>query len=191
MTSASSLIASDPADWSALTQQQAFRRLLNAFSYPGRIVTLDRPAVHALPIVLATLLDPAATLADPCDVVCRQDRQRLGARSVDANRAQFVVMPGSRLPDFEPSLGVLESPEQGATLLLVADTLTDGRGLCLNGPGIRNSNTLHVHGVNDQWWKLREGWNSCFPLGVDVVLVCTNSLAAIPRTIQITVEGAR
>jgi alpha-D-ribose 1-methylphosphonate 5-triphosphate synthase subunit PhnH len=191
MTSSKHFIASDPADWSPSAQQQAFRRILNAFSYPGRIVTLDRPAAHALPIVLATLLDPAATLADPYDVVSPQDRYRLGARSVDASHAQFVVMPGSRLPDFEPSLGVLESPEQGATLLLVADKLTDSRGLRLKGPGIQNSNTLHVDGVNGQWWKLRESWNDSFPLGVDVVLLCSDSLAAIPRTIQITVEGSR
>jgi len=190
MTSRTSFV-SDPADWSPVAQQQAFRRILNAFSYPGRIVRLDRSAAHVLPIVLATLLDPAATLADPCEVVSPQDRQRLGACSVDASRAQFVVMPGSRLPDFEPSLGVLESPEQGATLLLVADKLTDSSGLRLKGPGIRNIATLHADGVNDQWWKLRESWNGSFPLGVDFVLLCGDSLAAIPRTIQITVEGAR
>jgi len=191
MTSTAPFFVSDPADWSPVAQQQAFRRILNAFSYPGRIVRLDRSAAHALPIVLATLLDPAATLADPCEVVSPQDRQRLGACGVDASRAQFVVMPGSRLPDFEPSLGVLESPEQGATLLLVADKLTDSGGLRLKGPGIRDSATLHVEGVNDRWWTLRERWNGSFPLGVDVLLLCRDSLAAIPRTIQITVEGAR
>ena len=191
MTSTAPFIASDPADWSPLAQQQAFRRILNAFSYPGRIVALHTPAAHALPIVLATLLDPAATLADPCDVVSPRDRHRLGARSVDPTGAQFVVMPGSRLPDFEPSLGVLESPEQGATLLLVADRLTDSRGLRLKGPGIPDSNTLHVDGVNEQWWKLRESWNGSFPLGVDIVLLCSDCLAAIPRTVQIATEGAR
>jgi alpha-D-ribose 1-methylphosphonate 5-triphosphate synthase subunit PhnH len=191
MTSSRPFFVSDPADWSPVAQQQAFRRILNAFSYPGRIVRLDSPAAHALPIVLATLLDPAATLADPCEVVSPQDRQRLGACSADASRAQFVVMPGSRLPDFEPSIGVLESPEQGATLLLLADKLTDCSGLRLKGPGIRNSATVHVDGVNDQWWTLRESWNGSFPLGVDVLLLCSDSLAAIPRTIQITVEGSR
>ena len=189
MTSTSRFSLSDPADWSAVAQQQAFRRILNAFSYPGRIVRLDRPATHALPVVLATLLDSAATFADPCDVVSPQDRQRLGACSVDASDAQFVIMPGNRLPDFEPSVGTLESPEQGATLLLIADKLTDCSGLRLKGPGIRDNATLHVDGVNDQWWKLRESWNGSFPLGVDVVLLSSDSLTAIPRTIQIAVEG--
>ena len=191
MTSPGPVFESDPADWSPLAQQQAFRRILIAFSYPGRIVALDRSAAHALPIVLATLLDRAATLADPYELVSPRDRQRLGARSVAASRAQFVVMPGRRLPEFEPLLGELESPEQGTTLLLVADKLTDSRGLRLKGPGIRNSTIMRVDGVNDQWWKLRESWNSGFPLGVDVVLLSSDCMAAIPRTIQITVEGPR
>jgi alpha-D-ribose 1-methylphosphonate 5-triphosphate synthase subunit PhnH len=184
-------IVSHPADWTPLVQQRAFRRIVDAFSYPGRIVELETQATHVLPLVLATLADPATTLADPCELVGAADRQRLGATSASADQAQFVVMPGSRIPDFELALGTLDSPETGATLMLVADQIKQGAGLSLSGPGIQSSSSLQVTGIDPQWWKLRKQWNSVFPLGVDVVLLCERSVVALPRTIKIAVEGGR
>jgi len=182
-------IVSHPADWTPLAQQRAFRRILDAFSYPGRIVELDTQAGHALPLVLATLADPATTLADPCDLIGAADRQRLGAKTASAYPAQFVVMPGSRTPDFEPSLGTLDSPEKGATLVLVVDEIRQGSGLLLSGPGIPGSHPLQVTGVDPRWWTLRQQWNGAFPLGVDMVLLSDCNLVALPRTIKVVAEG--
>jgi alpha-D-ribose 1-methylphosphonate 5-triphosphate synthase subunit PhnH len=184
-------IVSHPADWTPLVQQRAFRRILNAFSYPGRIVELETQAAHVLPLVLATLADPATTLADPCELVGAADRQRLGAKSASADQAQFVVMPGSQLPAFELALGTLDSPEKGATVVLVADEIKQGSSLVLSGPGIQSSSSLQVTGVDPQWWKLRKQWNSAFPLGADVVLLDEHSVVALPRTIKVVVEGGR
>ncbi|RQS71138.1 phosphonate C-P lyase system protein PhnH [Burkholderia sp. Bp8963] len=184
-------IASHPADWTPLAQQRAFRRILDAFSYPGRIAELETQATHVLPLVLATLVDPATTLADPCELIDAADRQRLGAKTASATAARFVVMPGSQVPDFEPALGTLDSPENGATVVLVVDEIKHGSGLLLGGPGIQGSNPLQVTGVDSQWWELRKQWNSAFPLGVDVVLLGDCSLVALPRTIRIDVEGGR
>jgi alpha-D-ribose 1-methylphosphonate 5-triphosphate synthase subunit PhnH len=182
-------IGSDPADWTPLVQQRAFRRILDAFSYPGRIVELDTHATHVLPLVLATLADPATTLADPCEMVSPADRQRLGAKTATTDQAQFVVMPGSNVPDFVPSVGSLDSPEKGATLVLVVDEIKQGSGLALSGPGIESSSSLHVTGIDPTWWKLRKQWNSAFPLGVDAVLVDKRHVVALPRTIKVAVEG--
>jgi alpha-D-ribose 1-methylphosphonate 5-triphosphate synthase subunit PhnH len=184
-------IVSHPADWTPLVQQRAFRRILDAFSYPGRIVELETQAGHVLPLVLASLADPATTLADPNQLVGAADRQRLGAKTVTTDQAQFVVMPGNQIPDFELALGTLDSPEKGATLVLVADEIKQGSGLELSGPGIQNSSSLEVTGVDPQWWKLRKQWNSAFPLGIDVVLLDEHSLVALPRTIKVAVEGGR
>ncbi|EEA00996.1 phosphonate C-P lyase system protein PhnH [Burkholderia sp. H160] len=182
-------IVSHTSDWTPLVQQRAFRRILDAFSYPGRICELETQAAHVLPLMLATLADPATTLADPCGLVGAADRQRLGAKSASADLAQFVVMPGSQLPAVEPASGTLDSPESGATLVLVADEIKQGGGLVLSGPGIQGSVSLQVSGVDPQWWKLRKQWNSGFPLGVDVVLLDERSVVALPRTIKIAVEG--
>ncbi|MEX3967875.1 phosphonate C-P lyase system protein PhnH [Paraburkholderia sp. EG286B] len=184
-------IVSHPTDWTPLAQQRAFRSIVDAFSYPGRIVKLETQAAHVLPIVLATLADPATTLADPCELVDAADRQRLGAKSAGADQARFVVMPGSQAPDFEPALGMLDSPEKGATLILIADEIGQGSGLILSGPGIQSSTSLQVTGIDPQWWKLRRKWNSAFPLGVDVALLGEHSVVALPRTVKVAAEGDR
>ncbi|MEX3813875.1 phosphonate C-P lyase system protein PhnH [Paraburkholderia sp. BR13439] len=184
-------IVSHPADWTPLVQQRAFRRILDAFSYPGRVSELETQATHVLPLVLATLADPATTLADPCEMLGAADRQRLGAKSTSADRAQFVVMPGSQLPAVEPAFGTLDSPESGATLVLVVDEIKQGGELVLSGPGIQSSVSLHVSGVDPQWWKLRRQWNSGFPLGVDLVLLDERSVVALPRTTKVAIEGGR
>jgi alpha-D-ribose 1-methylphosphonate 5-triphosphate synthase subunit PhnH len=182
-------IESDPADWTPLVQQRAFRRILDAFSYPGRIVELDTQAAHVLPLVLATLADPATTLADPCNLVSPADRQRLGTKSATTDQAQFVVMPGGNVPDFVPSVGTLDSPEKGATVVLLVDEIKQGAGLVLSGPGIESSTSLQVTGIDPQWWTLRKRWNSAFPLGVDAVLLDKRHVVALPRTIKVAVEG--
>lgn len=184
-------IAAAAADFSALAQQRAFRLILDAFSYPGRIVGLDTPADHALPLVLATLADGAASLADPHGLVCAQDRRRFGVPDAAPSAAQFVVMPGDRLPDFEIALGTLESPEQGATVLLLADALGPHGDLQLSGPGIKGSTSLHVAGVDRRWWHMRALANSSFPLGLDLMLLCGRRLAALPRTVRVTIAGGR
>jgi alpha-D-ribose 1-methylphosphonate 5-triphosphate synthase subunit PhnH len=184
-------IVSHPADWTPAVQQRAFRRILDAFSYPGRISELETQAAHVLPLVLATLADPATTLADPCELVDAADRQRLGAKSASADRAQFVVMPGTEVPAVELACGTLDSPENGATLVLVADEIKQARGLALSGPGIQSGISLQVSGVDPQWWTLRKRWNSAFPLGVDMVLLDGRSVVALPRTIKVAVEGGR
>jgi len=184
-------VVSHLADWTPLVQQRAFRRILDAFSYPGRIVELETRSAHALPLVLATLTDPATTLADPCDLIGAADRQRLGVRTATADQAQYVVMPGHQVADFEPASGTLDSPEKGATLVLVAEEIKQGNGLSLSGPGIQSNQTLEVTGVDPQWWKRRMQWNCAFPLGVDVMLVTERSVVALPRTIKVSVEGGR
>jgi alpha-D-ribose 1-methylphosphonate 5-triphosphate synthase subunit PhnH len=191
MNKLQSRIVSHPADWTPLVQQRAFRRIVDAFSYPGRIVELETQAGHVLPLVLATLADPATTLADPCELVGAADRQRLGVKTASADQAQFVVMPGSEVPDFELALGTLDSPEKGATLILIVDEIKQGSGLILSGPGIQSSSSLQVTGIDPQWWKLRRKWNSAFPLGVDVVLLGEHGVVALPRTIKVAAEGDR
>ncbi|HEC5233353.1 TPA: phosphonate C-P lyase system protein PhnH, partial [Pseudomonas aeruginosa] len=51
--------------WQAPRQQTAFRQLMTAFSYPGRVVPLADGAESALLLVLTTLVDSACALADP------------------------------------------------------------------------------------------------------------------------------
>ncbi len=173
--------------WTAPHQQSVFRQLMHAFSYPGRIQALDtleaEAGAAALTQILATLLDGAATLADPEQLVPLLTRQRLQAIIVEAaSAAQFVVANGSTPPGFTPCLGTLESPEQGATILLRVEILGQGPLWQLNGPGIDGRVSLAVTGLHAQWIAQRSDWNADFPLGADIILFDDHRFAAMPRT---------
>src|SRR5690606_21616063 len=107
-----------------------YRHLLDALSYPGRIQRLD-PAltgVHAAVAVLASLCDGGSTLADPHAQLSAQELGLLAAVSADAAHAAFVVVDGRRTPTDipRPQTGTLEEPEQGATVIIVVESVGVG-----------------------------------------------------------------
>lgn len=173
-------ISADLHVWSAPNQQTVFRQLMRAFSFPGRIETLA--GGEALTQTLATLVDREATLAAPQNLLGALTLQRLQARMTEPEHAQFIVADGSQSPTFEPSLGTLESPEFGATILLKVTTLGEGIRLQLTGPGIASTQALAITGFDPVWLERRQVWNEGFPLGVDLILIDANSVVALPRT---------
>lgn len=176
--------------WQPPRQQQAFRRLMTAFSYPGRVLPLAAEGESALTLVLATLVDGACTLADPQRLLACDDLRRLGARQASVDSADFVLARGDRVLDAAPRLGSLENPERGATVVLRVGRLGEGTALSLQGPGIAGEQVLRVGGVDPAWWTLRAEWNSHFPLGVDLILVGEQAVTALPRTTRIALKGA-
>lgn len=185
----SSHAAVDMGVWQMSRQQEAFRQLMNAFSYPGRVLALARPNESALMLVLATLADNACSVADPLNLLGADDLRRLGARSAGVESADFVLAGGACVPQEQPRIGLLESPEQGATIVVCVAGLGSGATLHLQGPGIDGERLLHVAGVDPQWWTRRAEWNSHFPMGVDLILVSGDVITALPRTTHITVKG--
>lgn len=180
--------------WQPPAQQAAFRRLMRAFSCPGRIETLcddagRDPRGGALLRVLATLVDAEVSLADPDGLLDAQLLTLLEARMRAAEQAQFVVARADRAPQFAPALGSLESPEQGATLILLVERLGEGGALHLSGPGVDGSTSLPVRGLDPGWLAARANWNAGFPLGVDLILVDAQHVAALPRTTRIQCKG--
>lgn len=179
------------SDWTPARQQVAFRQIMNCFAYPGHVSTLETEAEHALPLVLATLVDREVSLSDPQALLGEDEHRRLGAHPVSPEKAQFVVYLGHCQPDFLPALGSLENPEQGATLVLIADSLAAGARLHLSGPGIPDETTVCIQGVDPTWWQKREQWNSSFPLGVDMIVIADKKVLGLPRTTRLTAKGAR
>jgi len=175
--------------WQAHTQQRLFRRLLDAFAYPGRLFDAADSGTTARLAILATLLDAEVDLADPHGLITPEDRMRLMAAAAAPEQARFVVADGARAPDFTPALGSLESPEFGATLVLEIQQLGAGAPLLLTGPGIASQNRLAVQGLNPAWIAQRADWVSAYPLGVDIILCDATHFAALPRTTHIVWEG--
>lgn len=180
--------------WHPATQQAIFRRLLDCFSHPGRIEACGDTDRAPLTALLATLLDAETSLADPHHLIEASDWPKLEVRSGTAVQAAFVVANGALAADFTPRLGTLESPEHGATLLLLVTTLGSEQAqpgshcLKLSGPGIPGTLKLAVSGLNLGWLAARADWVGGFPLGVDLILCDSSSFTTLPRTTRIEME---
>ncbi|NOU39708.1 MAG: phosphonate C-P lyase system protein PhnH [Methylotenera sp.] len=172
--------------WQADTQQRAFRKIMNAFARPGVIETLES---EALLLTLATLLDGATTFADFDGILSEHDMARLEVATATAEQARFVLTHGEAAPAFTPSLGTLESPDMGATILLKIQAIGSGHRLKLTGPGVDGACEVAVNGLHPAWITAHQSWNSAFPLGVDFLLVAEHQVMALPRTTRI--EGIK
>jgi alpha-D-ribose 1-methylphosphonate 5-triphosphate synthase subunit PhnH len=176
--------------WQADFQQQTFRQLLNAFSRPGSIVALPNAGGRDALGVLATLTDGETSLADPHDLLTDNDWLRLQLRPSKLEQAMYIICQGARPVDFEPRLGTLASPEYGATLIVLVDSVCAGNPRYrLSGPGIETFATLSLQGLDSGWIQQRSQWNSAFPMGVDMLLIANDGLVAVPRTTRITEEN--
>lgn len=176
--------------WQADTQQAHFRLLLDAMSYPGKCLSLKilpEKSLVALTI-LSTLLDAEVSLADPHNLLNKEDWQMLQAKSEGSDQADFILCDASQAPDFTPKLGTLNCPEQSTTFVLVVDKLGEGdHKLNLTGAGIKENKTLLVKGLNSKWLSTRNEWCSSFPLGVDLILIDDQNISALPRTTKVEV----
>ena len=174
--------------WAPKAQQATYRRLLNAFAYPGEFIEFggDQPWQAAL----ATLCDDGETLADPVGLIDASTRGFLRCRDAGPADADFVLMRATEAPGaFKPRLGDLENPELGATLILIGDDLQGGPlRLLLAGPGIESERELRVSGFHPGWLRRRNEWNENFPIGVDTVLCDPRGVVALPRTTTIKLE---
>jgi alpha-D-ribose 1-methylphosphonate 5-triphosphate synthase subunit PhnH len=172
--------------WQPDQQQQLFRHILQAMSYPGRLIELTPADTLADRAVLATLLDPTVSLCDHHGLLPTSDWPLLAASHAPAEDADFVLADGKLAPDFEPRTGSLDEPELSATLVLRVDALGTGETrLLLTGPGIEKAELLAVSGLHDDWLARRADWVSAFPMGVDLILADAHHVVAIPRTTQL------
>jgi alpha-D-ribose 1-methylphosphonate 5-triphosphate synthase subunit PhnH len=178
--------------WHPAQQQQLFRTLLDAFSYPGRIQTCPLQAEPSVAL-LSALLDGQTTLSDPQDMLQESIWPKLEAQRVPYELATFILLDGSRAPERVPSLGTLEAPEGGATLLVRVASLHEKDAgalrLHLTGPGIRQPVAIGVDGLHADWITARNDWVSSFPLGVELVLCDARRFVALPRTTRIEIGG--
>ncbi|MAU12191.1 MAG: phosphonate C-P lyase system protein PhnH [Anaerolineaceae bacterium] len=168
-----------------------FLALMWSLSYPGRIYELPENSdpFHA---IADTLLDLETTFYTPdSDLALYLGRN--SARDVSAERADYHFYPQlmSDMLDIveRATNGTLLYPDQGASLFIGCN-LDGDTPLSLTGPGIppAQSMTIHVSGIPDTFWDLRDSKNR-YPRGWDVYLVDGSSIVGLPRTTIITIGG--
>ncbi len=184
--------------------QGHFRALLDAMAHPGRIVRLDgdlpepppplAPAAFALALALVDFETPIwldESLRGP--LVVQTLRFHCGAPIVEApERAAFAFSASGagRAPP-PPSAfaqGTPDYPDRSTTLLLEVEDLGTGFSLSLRGPGIEGQSTLRVAGPSLAFWEDLGRNHRGFPLGIDLVLVDRDRIAALPRSTAVGLD---
>ena len=183
--------------------QRVFRAVMDAMARPGSIVRLESGLAPPAPLTAAAaatalaLVDyetPVwldAPLAAAPDVV-RWLRFHTGAPTTDdPSCAAFAfVSDPAAMPAFDRfALGTPDYPDRSTTLVLQVARLDGGVPLVLRGPGIAGTHTLAAQGLPANFAAGVAANRALFPCGVDVVLVCDDAVAAIPRTTRVETGG--
>jgi alpha-D-ribose 1-methylphosphonate 5-triphosphate synthase subunit PhnH len=178
--------------------QTAFRAILSAMAYAGRIHTVDTnidspaplaPATTALALTLfdfdtSVWLD-AKTAADEavgflkfhcgCPIIETTEDARFG-----------IIADVSAMPAFDGfAFGEDRYPDRSTTLIVQVPTLTEGPAMHWSGPGIKDTIEVRIGALpadfHEQWALNHE----LYPLGLDLIFVSGTSIIGLPRGIRI------
>ncbi|RST86813.1 phosphonate C-P lyase system protein PhnH [Aquibium carbonis] len=182
-----------------LAAQAVFRALMDAMARPGTVHPVAALALPPAPLT-STAASVALTLCDhdtPLWLDARLDvstdvRGWLGFHcgapltTIPAD-AHFVLAssPGELMALENFAQGSQEYPDRSTTLILQVDTLTKGRELHLEGPGIETSAALSPFPLPRHFaaqWKQNR---ARFPRGVDLILAAPDAISCLPRTTRI------
>ncbi|HEY0236883.1 MAG TPA: phosphonate C-P lyase system protein PhnH [Afipia sp.] len=182
--------------------QSVFRHVMNAMARPGTLETVVSdvegptflmPAAAALALTLCdhdtpVWLDP--NFAGEAQIAAWLRFQTSAPVMGDTRRAAFAfISRGADLPAFEMfASGTPDYPDRSTTLVVQVDSLTEGPGVTLTGPGIRNIGTLSAGALPPDFVERMQVNRALFPLGVDLVLVCGAQLVALPRSTHVARE---
>ena len=177
--------------------QQTFRSLMECFSRPGDQQRLEQSQeitglYSATVSACLTLLDGEVSfyVANECPIVQEEIRAWTGAKLVSVDLADFIIISADCSEQQaqhalqHSKVGNLIDPQLSATILYEL-TNQIGNVVHLQGPGIQHTKAVELN-VPEQWLQLREMKNNEFPLGIDVLLINSNSdIIALPRTTKI------
>jgi alpha-D-ribose 1-methylphosphonate 5-triphosphate synthase subunit PhnH len=181
--------------------QGAFRALLSALSEPGtrHEIARETPAPDGLDGAAATALLTLADYETPIWLAAGlRDgsagawlRFHCGAALVDEPAdASFAVISGEDagplLSDFNP--GHDQFPDRSTTVIVSCAALDGGPEVTLSGPGIAGTRMIAPRGLRPGFWAEVDANAELYPLGVDLILSCGDTLIGLPRSTQI-LEG--
>jgi alpha-D-ribose 1-methylphosphonate 5-triphosphate synthase subunit PhnH len=177
--------------------QRLFRAVLDAFSHPGRIVSLPDPPAGAGPLsraataFLLTLVDrdtplwlaPAFDTPQVCDFVRFHTGAPIVAQPVDA---LFVVLTPDQMPPLDDfAIGTDPYPDRSATLVIELPSLVGGPQRWWRGPGVETCQAVALAGLPESFWTQWAANRALFPCGVDLVFAASSDLIALPRGIAV------
>ncbi len=180
--------------------QTVFRQVMNAMARPGTITRFDALTTPPAPLISVTG-SIAAALFDHDTSVWLEPAQasqpaltgwltfntstKIVAQGFDADFA--IVTDAGALPSLESfAQGTQEFPDRSTTIILQVESLDQGPRLVLEGPGIKEKAFISPSGLPDQFCEQCSANRQRFPRGVDLLLVSTQGLIGLPRTVKIS-----
>ena len=185
----------DPVD----DAQRVFRRLLDAFAHPGRVVALPAslspppglwPSAAALALALLDHSTPlfldAALAREPILSYLRfHTGAPIAATPAAASFALVGEPRGLDLASF--AVGDAERPERSATVILQVESFEGADIVRLTGPGIKKSTALRVQGIEAALWRQWRENGALYPCGLDLVLAAPEAAVALPRSVRVEI----
>ena len=176
--------------------QRTFRELLQAMARPAmpRLLPVlppsPAPIAPAAMAILLTLCDATTCvwLQQPSEELVRHVRFHAGLRMTEQTHdADFAMMTD---PVSMPSLerfahGDLRYPDRSASLIVQVDSFRTDTGMRFAGPGIRDTQSLAIEGLSQDFWHQRAALAAQLPLGIDLFFVAAQHVVALPRTTRL------
>jgi alpha-D-ribose 1-methylphosphonate 5-triphosphate synthase subunit PhnH len=179
--------------------QEVFRKLLEAFSNPGRIVDISTNAdrlntsYRACLAVAATLIDnETAFCVIGSDELADLVQQFTYARSVALEESDFVFVTNKcecfqmdGILSSAPS-GSMEEPHKSGIVLVRMEEFSPAPGCALKGPGINGEIQAPLGPYAEAWLKARRAAAHEYPCGVDIAFITDEGqIVAAPRLVQL------
>ena len=180
--------------------QAVFRAVMMALARPGTLRAIMPPPPPPAPLD-AGLAAIAMALCDfetrvwldaplaASDAVTGYLRFQTGAPLTEdpAAAAFALVSDPSTLTGLAGfAQGTPDYPDRSTTLVMAVPSLAEGAGWTLRGPGIDGKARLAVGGLPAEFSDWLADNRSQFPLGVDLVFVAGDRVAALPRSTAVT-----
>ena len=178
--------------------QQHFRLILDSMARPGKIniipaIEIDEPTgfnnASAL-IAFALLNTDASFCTTKGKAVAAFIALHTSANKAELQNADLVFVTGLEESDFIAQLktGTLPYPENSATIIadvtfISNEPISNSLQITLKGPGVKETETVHVAGLNAAILDELKEQNFEFPLGIDLILTDSrNRMICIPRS---------
>ncbi|MGL5191382.1 MAG: phosphonate C-P lyase system protein PhnH [Cetobacterium sp.] len=185
--------------------QRIYRKLLDCTAKAGGINNIkneiDRLEVHStlskeLMAIAYTLLNIESRFYIEDKKESEYVRLHTFASEEKIELSEFVFLDSNILNEEKVikilekmSIGTLEDPHEGATLILKVPKISEEGLLELRGPGIKHNKVLEVEGLGREFFEKRAEINSEFPLGVDILFLDEfGNMCSLPRTTKVEVK---
>jgi alpha-D-ribose 1-methylphosphonate 5-triphosphate synthase subunit PhnH len=186
-----------------VSAQSTFRSVMDAMARPGSVQRIAAAAgtpakmMRGTAAIALTLFDHDTPLwLDPLmsetSEVTKWLKFHTGAPVIaDTSICSFALIGDARaLPGLDHfAFGSSEYPDRSTTLILQAESLTQGSVLELRGPGIDGVAMLRATIQPTDLFERLAINAALFPRGIDVVLVHDDAIVAIPRTTRLVAKG--